>query len=41
MNVKDIWFSKEYDKIRENENIRNRVMFTCFGGYASHQLNVC
>lgn len=32
MNIKDIWLSKEYDKIRNNENVKDRVMFVCFGG---------
>lgn len=40
MNVKDIWFSKEYDKIRENENIRNRIMFITFGGSYSYGTNI-
>ena len=40
MNVKDIWLSSEYDKIRNNENIKNRVMFTCFGGSHAYGTNV-
>lgn len=40
MNVKDIWLSKEYDKIRENENIRNRVAFITFGGSHSYGTNI-
>lgn len=40
MNVKDIWLSLEYDKIRNNTNIKNRVMFTCFGGSYAYGTNV-
>ena len=40
MNIKDIWLSSDYDKIRNNENIKNRLMFVCFGGSWAYGTNV-
>ena len=40
MNVKDIWYSKEYDKIRNNENVKDRIMFVTFGGSHAYGTNI-
>jgi predicted nucleotidyltransferase len=40
MNVKDIWLSSEYDKIRNNENIKNRVAFITLGGSHAYGTNI-
>lgn len=40
MIIKDIWFSKEYDKIRNNESIKDRIMFITLGGSYSYGTNV-
>lgn len=40
MNIKDIWFSKEYEKIRNEEHIKDRIMFLTFGGSHAYGTNV-
>lgn len=40
MNIKDIWLSKEYDKIRNNENVKDRVAFVTLGGSHAYGTNV-
>ena len=40
LNIKDIWFSEEYSKVRENENIKDRLMFVTFGGSHSYGTNI-
>lgn len=40
MNIKDVWFSKEYDKIRNNEFVKNNLMFCTFGGSHAYGTNV-
>ena len=40
INIKDVWNNSEYDKLRNNENVKNKIVFLTLGGSHAYGTNI-